>query len=175
MASLIAFLQSWRRPLNAAAAVFCAGLVGFAYLHLQTRLGLNPCPLCILQRAAFLLTGLIFLVAALHKPGRTGSRIYAVLIALAALTGTGIAGWHVRLQHLPPDRVPECGPGLDYMLEVFPLSDTLKMVFTGSGECADIVWSLLGLSIPAWSLLCFLGLAAAGLLLNWLPGGRSGR
>ena len=173
MHPLISVLQSWRRPLNAAAFLTCAGLLGFAYYHLQSRLGLDPCPLCILQRIAFLLTGLIFLVAALHNPARIGSRIYALLIALAALIGAGIAGWHVRLQHLPADQVPECGPGLDYMLEVFPLSDTLRMVFTGSGECAEIVWSFLGLSIPAWSLVSFLCLATAGLLLNWLPDERS--
>jgi disulfide bond formation protein DsbB len=174
MHSLISLLQARRRPLNAAAFLTCAGLLGFAYYHLQSRLGLDPCPLCVLQRAAFLLTGLIFLVAALHNPGRTGSRVYALLITVAALLGAAIAGWHVRLQHLPADRVPECGPGLDYMLEVFSLPDTLRMVFTGSGECADIAWSFLGLSVPAWSLVSFLCLATAGLLLNWLPARRSG-
>jgi disulfide bond formation protein DsbB len=171
VATLIASLQAWRRPLNAAAALSCVALVGFAYYHLQARLGLDPCPLCILQRAAFLLTALLFLIAALHRPGRTGSRLYGILIATSALTGAGIAGWHVHLQHLPPGQVPECGPGLDYMLEVFPLNQTLHMVFTGSGECADVLWSFLGLSIPAWSLVCFLALAGAGLLINWLPAG----
>jgi disulfide bond formation protein DsbB len=113
-------------------------------------------------------TGLLFLAAAVQAPGRTGSRIYAALIALAGLTGAGISSRHVWLQHLPPGQVPECGPGLDYLLEVFPLAETLKMVFTGSGECAEVSWSFLGLSMPGWALLNFLGLVTAGILLNWL-------
>ncbi|MGD8312026.1 MAG: disulfide bond formation protein B [Gammaproteobacteria bacterium] len=157
-----------RRLINTAGFAACAGLLGFAYF-LQFHEGLDPCPLCIFQRLVFITVGILFLLAALHNPARVGSRIYAVLIAVAGLTGAGIAAWHLRLQHLPPGRVPECGPGLDYMLEVFPLSETLRLAFTGSGECADIVWTFLGLSIPAWALLWFLALAVAGLLRNWLP------
>jgi disulfide bond formation protein DsbB len=109
-----------------------------------------------------------FLLAAIHNAGRIGSRIYGVLIALSALAGAAIATRHVWLQHLPPDKVPECGPGLDYMLEVFPLSETLRKVFTGSGECAEVNWQFLGLSMPAWALLCFIGLAVGGLVRNWI-------
>jgi disulfide bond formation protein DsbB len=156
-----------RRLFNLAGFLFCAGLLGYAY-HVQFNLGLEPCPLCILQRVAFIATGLFMLVAALHNAGRVMSRVYAVLIALAALAGAAIAGRHVWLQHLPPDQVPECGPGLDYMLDVFPLSQTLRMVFTGSGECAEVAWRFLGLSMPAWTLLCFIGLAVGGFARNWL-------
>ncbi len=166
MPGTIATLQTSRRLFNTAAFLLCAGLLAYAY-YLQFHDGLDPCPLCIFQRVAFLVTGLLFLAVAVHAPGQTGSRIYAVLIGLAGLAGAAIAGRHVWLQHLPPDQVPECGPGLDYMLEVFPLADTLKMVFTGSGECAEVSWTLLGLSMPAWALLNFLGLAAAGIVLNW--------
>ena len=86
---------------------------------------------------------------------------------MAGLIGAGIASRHLWLQHLPPDQIPECGPGLDYMLEVFPLSETIRMAFTGSGECADIVWSFLGISMPGWTLLWYLGLGTTGLLVNW--------
>ena len=86
-----------------------------------------------------------------------------MLAALAALVGAAIAGRHVWLQSLPPDQVPACGPGLEYMLEAFPLSKALSMVFTGSGECANVDWSFLGLSMPAWTLLWFLALAVLAL------------
>ncbi|MDH3980043.1 MAG: disulfide bond formation protein B [Gammaproteobacteria bacterium] len=156
-----------RRLFNLAGFLFCAGVLGYA-IHVQLNEGLDPCPLCIFQRGAFLAAGCVFLLAAIHNAGSLGSRVYAVLIALASLAGAAIAGWHVRLQHLPPDLVPECGPGLDYMLEVFPLSETLKKVFTGSGECAEVSWQFLGLSMPTWALLCFIGLAVGGFFRNWL-------
>jgi disulfide bond formation protein DsbB len=156
-----------RRLFNLAGFLFCAGLLAYAY-HVQFNEGLEPCPLCIFQRVAFLASGCVFLLAAVHHAGRVGSRVYALLILLASLSGAAIAGWHVRLQHLPADQVPECGPGLDYMLEVFSFSQTLKQVFTGSGECAEVSWQFLGLSMPAWSLLCFIGLAVAGFSRNWL-------
>ncbi len=156
-----------RRLFNLAGFLFCAALLGYAY-YVQFNQGLDPCPLCIFQRVAFLATGCVFLLAAIHNASRIGSRIYAVLIALAALSGAAIAGWHVRLQHLPPDRVPECGPGLDYMLEVFSFSETLKKVFTGSGECAEVSWQFIGLSMPVWAFLCFIGLAVGGFSRNWL-------
>ena len=167
MTGLLTSLRKSRRLVNAAAGLYCAGLLAFAY-YLQFHDDLDPCPLCIFQRLAFLVTGLLFIAAAVQAAGRTGSRIYATLIALAGLTGAGIAGRHVWLQNLPPGQVPECGPGLEYMLEVFPLADALKMVFTGSGECAEVSWTLLGLSMPVWALLNFLGLVTAGILVNWL-------
>ena len=154
-----------RRWFNLAGALSCAGLLGFAY-YLQFHEGLDPCPLCIFQRIGFIMIGVVFLLAFLHNPGRTGGRIYGSILMLVALAGAAIAARHVWLQQLPPDQVPDCGPGLDYMLEVFPLTETLKMAFTGSGECAEVSWSFLGLSMPMWSLLWFLGLGCLGLLRN---------
>jgi disulfide bond formation protein DsbB len=164
-----ALVELPRRWFNAGGFVLCAGLLGFAYF-LQFHEDLDPCPLCIFQRLAFISLGLVFLLAALHHPQRIGSRIYGVFIALSGLIGAVIAGRHLWLQHLPPDQIPECGPGLDYMLEVFPLTETLRMAFTGSGECADIVWSFLGLSMPGWTLFWYLVLGITGLLVNWRAG-----
>lgn len=130
-----------------------------AYLQLVEEL--EPCPLCISQRLAILATGLVFLLAAIHNRGR---KIYAVLIASTALAGAGISARHVWLQHLPPDQVPECSPGLEYVFQHFPLTDTLKLMLTGTGECAKVDWTLLGLSIPAWTLAAFLALAGFALL-----------
>lgn len=132
----------------------CVALIAIA-LYMQHVVGLEPCPLCILQRVAVIGMGAVLLVAAVHNPAGWGRRGYAGLTALIALLGLATAGRNVWLQHLPADRVPDCGPGLDYMLEVFPLSRTLEMVFRGSGECAEVQWTFLGLSIPEWMLFVF--------------------
>ncbi len=145
------------------AAVICAALLGFALLK-QYQDFVDPCPLCIIQRVAYIWIGAFALLAVLHNPARTGQKIYTWIITLGATAGTGVAGRHVWLQHLPPDLVPECGPGLNYMLENFPLSETLATVFLGSGSCAEIKWSFMGLSMPAWNLAWYLAL---GIITLW--------
>ena len=137
----------------------CAGLLGFAY-YLQYVEYQEPCPLCMLQRVAFLDMMVVFGVAALHGPRRRGAIIYSALLFVMAAMGAAIAGRQVWLQHLPPDQVPACGPGLEYMLESFPLSDALQKIFTGSGECAEAGWRFLGLTIAGWSLVWFVVLGA---------------
>jgi disulfide bond formation protein DsbB len=154
-----------RRPLNFAGFLACAGMMGYA-LYVEHFLHLMPCPLCVFQRMATIALGLIFLIAALHNPRGWGSRVYAVLLVAAAGTGIGVAGRHVWLQSLPPDQVPSCGPGIDYILDAFPLGDALKMIFTGSGECAEIDWQFLGLSMPAWVLMCFVVLGGFAIWNN---------
>ena len=141
----------------------CLALLGFG-LYLEHGLGLEPCPLCIFQRIAFIIVAIIAGIGLLQGFGRVSSRIYGGLMALAALTGAGIAARQVWLQHLPADKVPACGPGLDYLLDTFPLAQTLKMVLSGSGECAEVQWQFLGFSIAEWSLFCFLLLGAAGMV-----------
>ena len=141
------------------AFLVCAGLLAFA-VYMQLKVGLVPCPLCIFQRIAFTATGIVFLVAGLHAPrGAIGQRIYGALALIAAGIGVGIAGRHVWLQHLPPDQVPSCGPGLDYMRELMPLTSVIRKVLTGSGECARVDWTLLGLSMAEWGLVWFVLLA----------------
>jgi disulfide bond formation protein DsbB len=151
---------------NLAALAACASLMGYA-LYAQEVLALDPCPLCILQRVAVIVMGLLFLAAGMHNPGRIGGRVYALLLAAAALLGAAVAGRHVWLQYLPPDKVPACGPGLNYMLEAFPLTEVLKLVLSGSGECAEFKWSFLGLSMPAWVLIVLLLMGGFGWMLNW--------
>ena len=150
-----------RRVLNFLGFSICAALMGFA-LYAQHVLLLDPCPLCVLQRVAVIALGAVFLLAAIHDPAGWGRRVYAAMIFIVAGGGLGVASWHWRLQNLPPGDVPACGPGLDYMLENFALFEALSMVFKGSGECADVVWSFLGLSMPAWVAVWMLGLGAAG-------------
>lgn len=155
-----------------AGTAICAGLLGFA-LYLQHVAGQDPCPLCILQRITFIALGLVFLVAALHGPGRTGAIVYAVIGGLLAATGAGIAARHVWLQSLPADQVPACGPGLAYMIERFPLTRMLEKVLSGSGECAEAGWKFLGLSIAGWSLVWFVLLGGLIVWLAWYRGRRS--
>jgi len=155
-----------RRMLNGLGFLICAGGLGFAY-YVQHYLGFEPCPLCIFQRLALLGIGLVFLVATLHGPRDWGAKAYGVLVGLAAGIGAGIAARHVWLQHLPPEEAPRCGPSLEYMLQAFPLNETIREVLTGSGECAKVDWGLLGFSMPEWTLLLFVVLGVAGVIGNW--------
>ena len=143
-------------------ALTCAAAMGFA-LWLQTAQGLEPCPLCIFQRVAVISTSVIALLAALHHPAGLMRRVYALLTALTALAGIIVAGRHVWLQHLPPDLVPACGPGLDYWIAALPWQQVIQQVFHGSGECAKVDWVWLGLSLPGWVLVLCAGLFSAAL------------
>ena len=154
-----------RRIVNIAGFAVCCGLMGFA-LFAQHVLLLDPCPLCVFQRVAVISIGLIFLVAALHNPSGAGRIVYSLLLALAAIAGATVAGRHAWLQQLPPDQVPSCSPGLDYMLNTLPFTEVLSTVFKGSGECAEIVWQFLGLSMPAWVLIWVTALGVTGVWNN---------
>jgi len=142
------------------------GLMAYA-LFAQYVQGYEACPLCIFQRVALIALGLVLLVGALHAPVGAGARAYGLLGVIAAAAGIGIAGRHLYLQSLPPDQVPACGPGLDYLWDTFPMLDMLRLVFTGSGECAEVNWSFLGLSMPGWVLIWFVILGGVALVANW--------
>jgi len=144
------------RACNCLAFFAAVGAMAFA-LYLEHVDGLEPCPLCVFQRVAMIATALIFFTAFAHNPKVTGQRIYAVLAIIASGIGVAIAARHSWLQHLPPDEVPACGPGLNYLLEAFPMVDVFQIVFNGSGECASISWRFLGLTLPEATLLVFVG------------------
>ena len=135
----------------------------FARLYLEDVLNLAACPLCMTQRVFVVLWGVFALIAVVHNPGGWGRRAYGVLCALAATAGGAVAARHVWLQHLPPDQVPACGPSLEYMLETLPFSETLSIVMMGDGNCADTMWTLLGLSIPEQTLALFVVVTAISL------------
>jgi disulfide bond formation protein DsbB len=149
------------RSAFAFAALACALLLAYGYFlqHIQ---GLEPCPLCLVQRAFFYAVMAVCVIAALHGRWRI---FYGILAALFAVGGAAAASRQVWLQHLPPDKVPQCGPDLFFMLENFPLSRTFSTLFSGTGECAVVDWTFLGLSIAEWSLLWFVALA---LYLVWV-------
>ncbi len=147
------------RSLQVFLVVMTAIGMGYALFFLQQHMGLSPCPLCIFQRIGLMVMGGFALVAALINPK---SKIIKLGLWLGSLAGigwaTGVAGRHVWLQHLPADQVPSCGPGLDYWLDTLPMSEVLNQVFAGSGECASVDWTFMGLSIPEQSLIFFSGL-----------------
>lgn len=139
----------------------CFGLVGYA-LFVQYGMLMSPCPLCILQRVAFAVMGVFFLLGGLHAPRGWGRKVYAVLVLVAAAAGAGVAGWHLHLQSLPADQVPLCSSmGLEYMLQAFPVQEVINKVFTASGECAKVDWTFAGISMPGWTLAWYVGLAVA--------------
>jgi disulfide bond formation protein DsbB len=146
-------------------AICCAGLLAFAFYQ-QYQMFLEPCPLCIFQRIGFIWIGAVALLAAIHNPARVGQWVYSLAMIAGAVLGALVAGRHVWLQNLPPDQVPECGPGLNYMLDTLPLSEVLAKVFLGDGNCAEVHWTFLGLSMPGWTLVWFSGLALVTLWLT---------
>jgi disulfide bond formation protein DsbB len=149
------------RVIFASIFVACAGLIALA-IYLQEQEGLDPCPMCILQRYAFVAIGAVALAAAIHGPERLALKIYGALIALFAVAGGGVAIRHSWLQHFPPN-TESCGADLDFIVNTFPLSQALPKIFAGSGSCSKVDWKMLGLSIPEWALVWFAIFAGAAI------------
>ena len=133
----------------------CGALLAIAYFYFQQTLGLAPCPLCMFQRAALVGVAFFCILGIIFRPSKAGSKILAFGAAVSSLIGLLIAGRQVWLQHLPADKVPECGPDLSFMLEMDPFFDVIRRVLAGSGECAEVQWSLLSFSMPEWMVLVF--------------------
>ena len=162
--SLAIILMPKRRIGYLLGFLLCAGLMGWAF-WLQYGEGLEPCPLCMFQRVAVSVIGVVFLVALIHNPLRFGAAVYAGLILLAARTGAALASRQVWLQSLPKDQVPACGMGISYMMDTMPFLDVITRVFAGSGECADKAWVFLGLSIAGWTLVFFIAVTIYAIAL----------
>jgi disulfide bond formation protein DsbB len=125
--------------------------------------------MCILQRIALFVTGCVFLAAALHNPRHWGAKVYGVLLALTIGMGAAISMRHIWLQYfIPDDSALACGMSYDYMMEVFSPFEALTMILRGTGDCTEVVWTFLGLSIPSWTLICFLILGIIGIARNWM-------
>lgn len=144
-------------------AACVVGLMATAY-YMEYVMMLEPCPLCMTQRIFLTLMGAVALAGAIHGPGPTGQKWYAGGAIGLAFIGSGFSIRQLYLQSLPPDQAPACGPGLSYMWEYFPLSEVLTAMFVGTGNCATVSWTLLGISIPGWVLVAFIGLSAVAAL-----------
>ncbi len=142
-------------------------------LYMERAMGLEPCALCMMQRIWVAAVGVFALIAVVHGPAGWGQHVYTVLGAGSALTGGAFSIRQIYLQGLPPDQVPACGPSLEYMLEVFGLSEVIELMITGTGDCAVVHWSLFGLSIPGWTLVGFTGLAGVFVLSSIIAARRS--
>ena len=156
---------SGTRQLNLAGFLACVGMMAYA-LYAEHYLLMAPCPLCVFQRMSVIVLGIIFLIAALHNPAGWGRHVYTSLILAATGFGVGVAGRHVWLQNLPPDQVPACGAGYDYIMDTLPFTEALSVIFTGSGECATIDWQFLGLTMPAWVVISVAVVGSAGIWNN---------
>lgn len=149
----------------------CAALMAVAF-YMEYVMGLEPCPLCWLQRIAISVVGILALIAALHNPKGWGGRIYGLFLAVFSAVGGALAGRQLWLQSLPEDQVPACGPSVDYLLDVMPILDVFRIALQGTGDCAQVVWRFLGLSIPGWTAIFFTLLFVIGIAILFGAFGR---
>ena len=152
------------RLCNAAGVAGALLSLSFAYFYLQKTLDPEACPLCLIDRGIVIAIGSMFLLALIFNPQRLGQRIFSFIALLFSGLGIAVCLRHLWLQSLPKDQVPECSPGLQYMLETFPIGETLRTLFNSAGECAEIKWTFMGLSIPGQTLLVFIGFALLALV-----------
>jgi disulfide bond formation protein DsbB len=137
----------------------CIGMeLGAIYFQFVVKL--EPCPLCITQRLIVISLALVFLSGTIHNPGTAGIRIYAGLAAVASLAGASVAAYHLMIQLLPHEELSSCGPGASYILEHYKVADVVRLFLTGTGDCTEVVWTFLGLSMPFWVGLSFVGIFA---------------
>jgi disulfide bond formation protein DsbB len=143
-------------------------LASFALLavafYMEYQMGLEPCPLCMLQRIVFLCIGVVSLVSALTN-NLGARRICSWIVVVLAVAGGALAVRHLYLQNIPADQLPACLPGLSYMFDVFPWQEIMQAMIMGTGECGEVVWTFLGLSIPAWTLVAFVGMAVVNFVI----------
>ena len=147
------------------------GLVAFAAFallavafYMEYQMGLEPCPLCMLQRIVFFCVGVVSLVSALTA-NEKARKIFSWLVVVLSFAGAALAIRHLYLQSLPMDELPACLPGLSYMFEVFPWQEIMQAMVMGTGECGDVVWTLFGISIPGWTLVAFIGMAIINIVI----------
>ncbi len=153
-----------RRPIFLLVFLVSVGLLAVAF-YMEHVMGLEPCPLCWLQRFAFMAVAAVSLLAVLHNPAGWGGRVYGLLMAVFAGAGLGLAGRQLWLQSLPEDQVPACGPSVDYLLEVLPLFEVLSTALQGTGDCAKVLWRFLGLSIAGWTAIFFALILVLGIAI----------
>lgn len=160
------------RSLFLLAFLGCCGLIAAA-LYLEHVTGLEPCPLCLVQRVEVILFGIVCLLGAIHGPKHIGQKIYGFFALLFAATGIASAGRQIWLQGLPEDQLPACLPPLNFMLEAFPLMDVVKKMMSGTADCAEITWTMFGLNLAELSMISFVVMALFSLFIIFRPRPRS--
>lgn len=158
---MFAFLSARRFHGLVAFAAFALLAVAF---YMEYQMGLEPCPLCMLQRIVFFCVGVVSLVSALTASEKA-RKVFAWIVVVLSFAGAALAIRHLYLQSLPTDELPACLPGLSYMFEVFPWQEIMQAMVMGTGECGDVVWTFLGISIPGWTLVAFVGMAIINIVI----------
>jgi disulfide bond formation protein DsbB len=151
------------RALNGLQALTGILLIFVAVFYFQNHLQLEPCYLCITQRVFVIAIALVCAFAVWHNPEQRGQKTYASISTILALIGSYFSLKQLWLQSLPEDQVPACGVPVDYLFDVFSLSEAISHLLKGDGNCAEVQWQLLGLSIPGWVLVVFIGYVVLGI------------
>ena len=157
-------LMNYPRGVWALVALGCVGLLSFG-LYLQHGLGLEPCPMCIVQRYAMVLMAVIALLGAL-SPGKGVALITGASLMVLSVGGAYVAAVQSWLQWYPPE-VQSCGRDFYGMIETFPLKQAIPMIFRGGGDCTQVDWTFLGGSIANWSFVAFVAMALLCALNTW--------
>ncbi len=152
------------RNINLAQVFVSVLLMAIAVGYFEKILNLEPCYLCMTQRAFIVAIGIICTLAVVHNPGKLGQRIYASLSISMVIIGSYFSGKQLLLQSLPDSEVPSCGIPVDYLFENFSLTEAITMLLQGDGNCAEVQWQLMGLSMPSWVMISFAGFGLLGVV-----------
>jgi len=158
---MFAFLSA--RRFHGLVALTAFALLAVAF-YMEYQMALEPCPLCMLQRIFFFSIGVVSLVSALTS-SQKARRMCSWIVVVLSFFGAALAVRHLYLQSLPANELPACLPGLSYMFDVFPWQEIMQAMVMGTGECGDVVWTFLGISIPGWTLVAFVGMAILNILI----------
>ena len=144
------------RIVNLAQAIACLVLMIIAVAYFENGLQLEPCYLCMTQRVFITAIGIICILAVVHNPRHFGQRVYATLSITMVILGAYFSGKQLWLQSLPKDQVPSCGIPVEYLFDNFSIIEAINMLLQGDGNCAEVQWQLMGLSMPGWVMVSFI-------------------
>ena len=150
------------RIINLLQAFGSLALITIAVAYFENSLNLEPCYLCMIQRGIIIVIGLICVLAAAHNPRQFGQRVYASLSIAMVITGIYFSGKQLWLQSLPESQVPSCGIPVEQLFDNFSITEAVTMLLIGDGNCAEVQWQLMGFSMPAWVMVCFVGFGVIG-------------
>lgn len=150
------------RIINLLQAFGSLALITIAVAYFENSLNLEPCYLCMIQRGIIIVIGLICVLAAVHNPRQFGQRVYASLSIAMVITGIYFSGKQLWLQSLPESQVPSCGIPVEQLFDNFSITEAVTMLLIGDGNCAEVQWQLMGLSMPGWVMVCFVGFGVIG-------------
>lgn len=152
------------RIVNLAQALTSFVLIIIAVAYFENSLKFEPCYLCMIQRAFIITIGIICFLAGIHNPGQFGQRVYATVSICIVITGSYFSAKQLWLQSLPEDQVPSCGIPVEYLFDTFSFREAVSMLLKGDGNCAEVQWQMLGLSMPGWVMVSFIGFGVMGLI-----------